>query len=50
MSDPALRIEPLIRLIREIGNTPLLEELRRNAFGCRFVSNVLRAVLTKLEM
>jgi hypothetical protein len=50
MSKPALRVEPLIRLLGEFGNTPLFKKLGSDAFAGGFVGDVLRAVFTKLEM
>src|SRR6185369_1640782 len=50
MCEPSLRSEPLIGLLREFGNAPLLKELRRDAFSCRFFGNMLGAVFAKLEM
>jgi hypothetical protein len=50
MSKPALRVEPLIRLLGEFRDTPLLKKLRRDALCRRFIGNMLRAVFTKLKM
>src|ERR1044071_9369032 len=35
MRKPSLCVEPLIRLLGEFGNTPLLKKLRRDALGRR---------------
>ena len=46
----SLLSQPVIRLLGKIRHAPLLEKLRRQTFGCGFIGNVLRAVLTKLCM
>ena len=50
MCDAPLRAQPLIRLLREIGNTPLSKELRRDTLRRRFIRNVFRPVFTELKM
>ncbi len=50
MSEPSLCTKPLIRLLREFCNTPLLKEFGSDAFGGGFVRDVLGAVFTKLKM
>jgi len=40
----------LIRLLQQLGDAPLLKKLRRDALRRRFISDVLRAVFTKLKM
>jgi hypothetical protein len=50
MRESSLRVQPLIGLQREIRNAPLLEKLRRHSLGGRFISNMLGAVFTKLEI
>src|ERR1044071_7088915 len=50
MRESFLRVQPLILLLPELGDAPLLKEVGRDAFCRGFVSNVFGAVFTKLKM
>src|SRR5438045_7519188 len=50
MRDASLLIEPHVGLLRKIRDTPLSKKLRRRAFLCGLVGDVLRAFLTKFKM
>src|SRR6266496_692648 len=50
MSDPTLLIEPVVGLLRKLGNIPLLEKLRRGALCCGFIRDVLGPFFAELEM
>ena len=50
MCDPALLIEPKVRLRGEIRDAPLRKELRRYPLPGGFISDVLGALFAEFEM
>src|SRR2546422_7184349 len=50
MRNAALRVQPLIGLLRQRGNAPLFEKFRRDSLRSRFIGDVLGAFFAKFEM
>ena len=50
MRNASLFAQPIVRLFPKISDAPVAEEFRCDTFGCRFVSNMLGAVFTKLSV